>query len=128
MRESRWRSATRDADFAPYLAGMPDPSVDLFWRFVAMARSCGPVTFELQRTSVVLCGTRRIFGSVAATKTGLTGHLNLTRRLEDPRVRKVDPLTKTLFMHRYLVGSIAELDEEFGRWLCEARRIGDGQK
>ena len=35
-------------------------------------------------------------------------------------------LTKRLYFHRYSVTSLSELDEEFGRWLCEAREIGDG--
>jgi hypothetical protein len=105
---------------------MPESTVELFWRFLELARSCGPVTYELQRAGVVLCGRRRIFGSVGVAQTGLKGHLNLARRLADPRIRKVDPLTRSLFMHRYLVTALAELDDEFGRWLCEARDIGDG--
>jgi hypothetical protein len=53
----------------------------MFRRFIELARACGPVTFELQCHSVVLCGTRRIFASVQITTNGLTGHINLERRL-----------------------------------------------
>jgi hypothetical protein len=105
---------------------MPATSVEMFQRFVAMARACGPLTFELQRASIVLCGTRRIYGSVRVSPAGLGGHLNLARRLTDRRIRKIEPLTKRLLFHSYLVSSMSDLDEEFGRWLCEARAIGDG--
>lgn len=126
MRTSRWKSASSDADFDPYLAGMPAASVRMFRRFIESARACGPVTFELQRTGIVLCGTRRIFASVRPTIDGLTGHINLERRLQDHRVVKTDQLTKRLLFHRYAVGSLSDLDDEFTGWLCEARAIGDG--
>lgn len=127
MPGSRWPVAVGDDDFAPYLAGMPQHSVDLFWRFVGLARACGPVAFELQRTAIVLRGTRRIFASAGISGDGLGGHINLARQLPvNGRIRKVDPLTKRLFFHRYTIRSERDLDEEFGRWLCEARAIGDG--
>jgi hypothetical protein len=126
MRHSQWKAASTDADFEPYVTGLPATSVALFRRFIELARICGPVTFELQRGMVVLCGTRRIFASVRPTSTGLSGHVNLARRLADRRVGKVEPLTSRLFMQRYVVTAMSDLDEQFGQWLCEARTIGDG--
>src|SRR5262245_8724046 len=55
MRTSRWKIATDDADFEPYLSGMPQLTVQLFRRFFSLARSCGPVTFALQRRRGILC-------------------------------------------------------------------------
>jgi Domain of unknown function (DUF5655) len=126
MRDGRWEVASGDADFAPYLADQPAASAEMFMRFIEMARACGPVTFELQNGRVVLRGTRRIFASVRARKQGLDGHINLARSVADRRFRKVEMLTKRLYFHRYGVTSLSELDEQFGRWLCEAREIGDG--
>lgn len=126
MSESRWPVAASDADFEPFLTGQPEVSVQMFWCFVAMARACGAVIFELQNGPIVLRGTRRIFASVHVGANGLDGHVNLARQVTDPRIRKVEALTKRLYFHRYRVRSIADLDEEFGRWLCEARSIGDG--
>jgi hypothetical protein len=54
--ESKWPVAADDADFEPYLTGRPAASAELFWRFVAMARACGPVIFELQKGPIVLRG------------------------------------------------------------------------
>lgn len=126
MRASKWPVASQDSDFDPYLTGRPATSAALFRRFIEMARACGPVTFELQNEPVVLCGTRRIFAAITATDRGLTGHLNLPRELKDRRIRKVDPLTRRLFMNRFLVTSSTDLDETFAQWLREAWDVGAG--
>lgn len=126
MSESKWPVASGDADFEPYLAGQPAASQELFWRFIAMARACGPVTFELQKGPIVLRGSRRIFASVRPSASGLYGHVNLARQVSDRRFRKVEALTKRLYYHAYHVRSPADLDEAFGQWLREARDIGDG--
>jgi hypothetical protein len=115
MRKSRWPVASVDADFAPYLAGMPAPSVAMFARFIDLARAAGPVTFELQNGVVVLCGTRRIFASVRVADPGLTGHINLMRHLNDRRIRKAERLTKTLVFNSYRVTSVSDLDDLFGQ-------------
>jgi len=126
MPGSRWPVASSDGDFEPYLAGRPAVVAELFWRFAELARAAGPVTFELQHGPVVLRGTRRIFASARPMDGGLSGHLNLPRRLDDRRFRKVEPLTRTIVFHRYWVAEPGDLDEEFGRWLREARAVGDG--
>lgn len=127
VRRSNWPAAKTDADFAPYLEGAAESTVRLFRRFVELARAGGPVTFELQRGPVVLCGSRRIFASVAVAGQGLRGHLVLPHPLdEDHRLTKAEPLTRTLIFHRYRVRSGADLDQRFAGWLREARRVGDG--
>jgi hypothetical protein len=127
MPGSRWPVAASDDDFAPYLAGMARESIELFWRFIALARACGPATFELQRPGVVLRGTRRIFASVGIGRGGLGGHVVLARRLPaDRRIRKVAPVTQRLTGHWYTIRSDSDLDQEFAHWLCEAWDIGDG--
>lgn len=125
MRMSHWPVASHDSDFDPYLVDRHDLKA-LFRRFTDMTRACGPVMFELQRPAFVLRGTRWIFGAITVTDRGLQGCLNLTRELTDRRMRKVDPVTKRLFMNRFLITSGSELDETFGQWLGEAREIGDG--
>lgn len=123
---SRWPAASSDADFAPYLEGRPAAVAEMFWRFAELARDAGPVTFELQNGPVILRGTRRIFASARPMDRGLAGHLNLLRHLDDRRVRKVEPLTKTIFFHRYWLTELSDLDEEFGQWLREAHAVGAG--
>jgi Domain of unknown function (DUF5655) len=127
MRKSRWPSAKNDHDFDRYLRGAPEGSIRLFQRFVSMARAAGRVTFELQRHSVVLCGSRRIFASVAPTEQGIEGILNLPRRLTDRRIYRSEPLTKRIVLHRYLVRCAEDLDSDFAAWLEEGLAIGNGE-
>lgn len=126
MAGSRWPVASSDADFAPYLEGRPATVTEMFWRFVELARATGPATFELQNGPVVLRGTRRIFASARPMDRGLSGHLNLLRPLADRRIRKVEPLTRTVLFHRYWLTELSDLDEEFGQWLRQAHAVGDG--
>ena len=125
MRKSRWPVAKSDADFAPYLAGGNRQATELFRRFVELARDLGPVTFELQRPAVVLCGNRRIFASVTTTQHGIGGIINLPRRVVDPRISRSEPLTKSLYLHRYAINRMSGLDPTFGGWLREAWLIGN---
>lgn len=124
----KWKVAQDESDFEPYLTNVPTAVIELFHRFIETARACGQVSFELQRGPVVLRGTRRIFASVVPTERGLSGHMNLTRRIDDRRIHQVEPLTKRLLFHRFMLTSMTDLDEAFGRWLFEARAIGDGAR
>ena len=122
----RWPVASRDSDFDPYLAGMPEASVRMFRRFVDMARASGPVVFELQNGPVVLRGTRRVFAGVRVLDRGLRGRLNLMRRIADPRLVPASANARTLVSYHFSVTSMADLDGEFQRWLDEAHAVGDG--
>jgi hypothetical protein len=121
-----WPAASHDSDFDPYLADMPVASVQLFWRFIEMARTSGPVVFELQNGPIILRGTRRIFAGIRVLDRGLGGRLNMLRRIEDPRVVRVEANAKSLISYRYLVTSMSDLDDEFQGWLDEAHSVGDG--
>jgi hypothetical protein len=91
-----------------------------------MARASGPVIFELQNGPIVLRGTRRIFAGVRVLDRGLTGRLNMMRRVEDPRLVKAEANANTLVSYHYSVTAISDLDDEFQRWLDEAHAVGDG--
>jgi hypothetical protein len=45
------------------------------------------------------------------------------RRLADRRIGKVENLRRNVVLHRYLVSSLSDLDEEFGQWLAEVRAV-----
>jgi hypothetical protein len=75
---------------------------------------------------VVLHGSRRIFASVRPTADGLRGRLILSRRVDDPRLQKVEPLTRWLFFHRFALSSASELDDAFAGWIREAYEVGQG--
>ena len=106
--------------------GKPAEAIELFNRFMAAVQACGPLDVQILERQIVLHGRRRIFASVRPTAQGLRGHLNLSRRVDDPRFTAAEPLTKRLFFHRFTLSSAAELDEEFVGWIREAYAIGQG--
>lgn len=93
---------------------------------VATARERGPVELEVLDKQVVLHGGRRIFGSLRAGKIVLRGHLNLPRPVSDPRLTKVEQLTKRIRFHRFAVSSPQDVDEAFLAWGRQAARVGQG--
>ena len=124
----RWPVASSDEDFAEFLSGAPPAAALMFWRFIGLARDCVAVMFELQRSRVVLRGSKRIFASVRVSARGLAGHINLARRIPPGGlIRKVEPLTRTLYLHAIAVSAIDDLDAAFALLLCEARDVGDGR-
>lgn len=106
--------------------GQPAEVAALFDRFMAAVQACGSVEVQPLERQIVLHGRRRIFASVRPTTQGLRGHLNLARCVEDPCFTKVEPLTKRLFFHRFILSSLAQLDDEFVGWIGEAYAIGQG--
>ncbi len=77
---------------------------------------------DLRRPSRCSLGSsRRVSGE------GLRGHLNLPDPVDDPRLTKVEPLTRKLWFHRFVLNSPAELDETFLGWVHQATMIGQGQ-
>jgi hypothetical protein len=82
----------------------------------------------LQWSRVVLRGSKRIFASVRVSARGLAGHVNLARRIPPGGlIRRVEPLTRTLYFHAFAVSAIDDLDAAFALLLCEARDVGDGR-
>lgn len=124
----RWPVASSDEDFRRIPVGCAARCCPDVLAFIGLARDCGAVTFELQRSRVVLRGSKRIFGSVRVSARGLAGHVNLARRIPPSGlIRKVEPLTKTLSFHAFAVSAIDDLDAAFALLLCEARDVGDGR-
>lgn len=109
-----------------HLAGKPDEIVALYRRFIELAEACGPFTYAVAKTAITLKGTRRGFAGASPKPKHLEGYLDLQRRIEDPRIRRATPYTANLFVHRYRVTSLAELDDDFAAWLREAHAVGNG--
>jgi len=122
MHEPEQQSWT-DADL---LQGKSTEIVALFTHFMDAVQACGPVEVQPLKEWVVLYGSRRIFASAAPMRESLRGHLNLPRRVVDPRLSRVEPLTKRLYFHRFTLSSSAQLNEEFIGWLHEASAVGQG--
>jgi Domain of unknown function (DUF5655) len=109
-----------------HLTGKSAAIIVLYRRFIELAEACGPFTYSVAKTAITLKGTRRGFAGVTLAATHLDGYLDLQRQVKDPRIRRSTPYTKKLFVHRFRVTTLAELDDEFASWLCEAYAVGQG--
>ena len=109
-----------------HLSGKPDEIVALYRRFIALAEMCGPFSCHVTKTAITLKGTRRGFAGLKPTMRSLDGYLDLRRELRDPRILRVSPYTKRLFVHQFRVISPYQLDNEFADWIHEAYAVGGG--
>jgi Domain of unknown function (DUF5655) len=109
-----------------HLQGKPEQIAALYDRFIRLAEACGPFVFSVAKSAITLKGSRRGFAGVTPRQSSLTGYLDLQRRIVDARIQRSNPYTKRLFVHRFRVVALDELDDEFGTWLCEAYAVGQG--
>ena len=103
-----------------YLDDRSDSVADIARRLVRAATAKGGVDIEVSSSKVVLHGSRRIFASFATTRDGLRGHLNLLEPVPDRRFTKIEPLTRHIWFHRFVLTSPEDLDETFLAWVRDA--------
>ena len=95
----------------------------LFRSLVALARRHGPVTVYAQKTRIVMMVRVRFAGAVVRSSYLVVG-LWLKRRVEHPRLRRVEFIPPGEFVHYFRLADRAELDEAFGALVREAYAIG----
>src|SRR5215831_13483514 len=109
-----------------HLLGRPPEVIALYQRFIELAQACGPFTYAVSKTAITLKGTRRGFAGAALGERALRGYLDLQRLVQDPRITRVSPYTKRLYVHHFRIDGHPQLDEQFAGWLCEAYQVGAG--
>lgn len=109
-----------------HLQHKPLGSIDLYRQFVGLVETCGPFSYAVSKTTITFKGSRRGFAGARPTAHGLAGYLDLQRRLDDPRILRVSPYTKRLFVHQFRIHTLGELDAEFAVWVQEAYDVGQG--
>ena len=101
--------------------------VALFHAFVQAVQAAGPAAYTPVKGQVGFRGQKRIFAGVKLTMRGLEGYLDLPRRVESPRFRRIAPYTKRLFVHYFTLTASDQLDPEFCGWIEEAYQVGEGR-
>lgn len=109
-----------------HLLGKPPEVVALYYRFIELAQACGPFTYAVSKSAIMLKGTRRGFAGARLGKYALSGYLDLPRRVEDPRITRSGSYTKRLWVRHFRVDRPSHLDQQFADWLGEAYRVGGG--
>ena len=81
----------------------------------------------LRRAAITFKGSRRGFAGARPTAKGVQGYLDLMRPLPlEPRITRVSPYTKRLFVHQYVLRTPEDVDATFIGWVHEAFRVGEG--
>ena len=109
-----------------HLDGLPPSVVGLYNRFIALVEDCGPFTYAVTKTAITLKGSRRGFAGAKPKPRWLDGYLDMRIPVRDPRIRRVSPYTKRLYVHQFRVTEASELDSDFAEWIREAYAVGAG--
>ena len=111
-----------------HLQGKDPAHVALYREVEQLILGLGDVEVSVSKTTITFKGSRRGFAGARPTSKGVQGYLDLMRPLstEDPRITRVTPYTKRLFVHQYVLRGPEDLDETFRGWVAEAYRVGDG--
>ena len=109
-----------------HLDGLPASVVGLYDRFISLVEECGPFTYDVTKTAITLKGSRRGFAGAKPKPRWLDGYLDMRMPVRDPRIRRVSPYTKRLYVHQFRVTEPSELDSDFAGWIREAYAVGAG--
>jgi hypothetical protein len=90
---------------------------------VEAAKECGSLTVYAQKTRVVFM-VRVRFGGVVVRKHWLNLALWLTRRIEHPKLDRVETFGPGSYGHRFRLTDPHEVDAELRTLICEAYAVG----
>jgi hypothetical protein len=117
-----WHSSGR-YDLEDHFMGRAPEVRETFDRLVAAVADCGPVTVYAQKTRIVFM-VRVRFGGVIARRRWLYFSLWLTRRIDHPRLDRVDEYGPNSFGHRFRLSHPHEVDSDLTSIICEAYLVG----
>jgi hypothetical protein len=101
-----------------------DPVVrQLFRRWLALARACGPVTVYAQKTRIIF-QVRVRFGGAVTRRDWLEARLWLKRRVEHPALVRVESYGPLGYGHYFQLRSLADFDDALAALVGEAYAIG----
>jgi hypothetical protein len=116
-----WRAVWTAED---HLRDKPDAVRNLFVVFERLVAACGAYERTVTKTAIVFKGPVRGFAGVTPRRSDLTGFLDLTEPLHEPPFTRVTPYTKRLWVHRFVIADLAQLDQGFAARVAEAFSVG----
>jgi hypothetical protein len=109
-----------------HLRDKPESVRELFAAFERLVDRCGPYERTVTKTAIAFKGPVRGFAGVTPRRTDLTGFLDLTEQRQEPPFTRVTPYTKRLWVHRFVLNDLAQLDETFASRIAAAYAVGQG--
>ena len=95
---------------------------ELYQRFVELVKECGEVIIEATKTSIAF-KSPGLFAVVHFQKKGLKVGFWLPRRIDHPRITRIEAITPQEHVHDVKITSIDDLDGQLQNWLCEAYAV-----
>jgi hypothetical protein len=117
-------TCARLGDLDRHFAGTIPEVRATFDRILAVLAPVGPVEVLAERTRIAL-HVRMSFAAFLPRRRWLTGHLVLARRIDSPRLPRVETYSPRNVLHAFRLDGPAEVDGEFAAWLAEAYRVGE---
>lgn len=96
----------------------------LYERFASVVALLGPVKVLPEKTRIAF-QVRMSFAQVTPRRGWLDAHVVLARRLEHPRFRRIDTISRHNHVHVFRISSLEEIDEDVLSWLAEAYAVGE---
>jgi uncharacterized protein DUF5655 len=115
------RVVALDAHFehaAPALRGVFDA-------LLAAVRALGPVTVNATASRITFQAQMRFAGVERPRRDHLPLHFVLTRAIRSERLRRVEYLAPSYYVHRLRLRHTTEIDAELRAWLAEAYAVGE---
>jgi Domain of unknown function (DUF5655) len=109
-----------------HLRDKPEHVRQLFGAFEDLIASCGPYHTTVAKTAISFKGTVRGFAGATPRRNSLAGFLDLMSAVEEPPFTRVTPYTAKLWVHRFEVRSLEQLDDRFALRIRQAYEVGQG--
>jgi hypothetical protein len=122
VNRNQWHSCRRGDVDAPF-EGKPAFVRELFDLFRALVEACGPVKMLPYRDKIGFMVRVRFAGAIPRQRWLEVGFW-LPRRIDDPRMYRVETLYPDVHIHRLRVTKPSELDDRLAGWLKEAYAVG----
>jgi Domain of unknown function (DUF5655) len=114
--------ACGDYSVEGFMAGKGRHARELFEGFESLIARCGPYEVSPAKTRVAFMGRVRFASVNSLSDRGMNIHFGLPRGIEHSRIRKVEPVGPSWFVHHMRITSTEELDDELLAWLQESYR------
>jgi hypothetical protein len=109
-----------------HLTGKGDVVRRLYDTFERLVTATGAAERSVTKTAIVFKGRVRGFAGVTPRRRTLAGFLDLMEPAREKPFTRASPYTSQLWVNRFVIESLDDLDERFARRVAEARAVGDG--
>ena len=110
-------------DLDAHFAGKPSQIRLIFDAFLTAIRCLGPVMVLPEKTRIAF-QVRMSFAQLTPRTRWVDGHVVLARKLEHPRFRRIDTISRRNHVHHFRLFTASDVDLEVESWLKEGYAIG----